>query len=432
MGKSNRQRRAAEQGERDIRQRAPFTLPPPSGSASMLGVDEIERLVIEGAGAGGRGGIDAFLTLTSARADSRTVDEVCVRQLEGAVASLWQRGWQPGDIVRATRKQAGADHARLAAAIVLSQARSYETMPVSPRWQSQLDELGARWWAAGPVPLATWRDRAKIDRSRSVLLALELLGLLARAPRLPKVEATPGEAMAGAPGSPDERVLARVRALLAKAESTTFADEGDALVAKAQELIARHSIDQALLGAAQGAAPAGRRVGVDDPYASAKATLLACIAHANRCRAVWIADLRYVELFGFDSDLDAVELLFTSLLVQATSSMFASAERFGASSRRPSFRRSFIIGFASRIGERLREAAAASQAGAVADHGDALLPVLATRSDAIDAAFDAAYPNLGRMRTSVSSPLGLSEGIDAADRAALGDDELSGRSGLPA
>lgn len=50
----------------------------------------------------------------------------------------------------------------------------------------------------------------------------------------------PKEAASG-----DDRVLARVRALLAKAESTEFPDEAEALLAKAQALISRHAIDRA-------------------------------------------------------------------------------------------------------------------------------------------------------------------------------------------
>ena len=59
--------------------------------------------------------------------------------------------------------------------------------------------------------------------------------------------ARPRPRRAGRSGS---RMLDRVRALLAKAESTTFPAEAEALTGKAQELIARHSIDEALLAAA--------------------------------------------------------------------------------------------------------------------------------------------------------------------------------------
>ena len=47
----------------------------------------------------------------------------------------------------------------------------------------------------------------------------------------------------GTVGEP--KMLARIRALLAKAEATTFVEEADAFTAKAQELMARHAIDAA-------------------------------------------------------------------------------------------------------------------------------------------------------------------------------------------
>jgi hypothetical protein len=47
-----------------------------------------------------------------------------------------------------------------------------------------------------------------------------------------------------APADLDQRMLDRVRALLAKAESTDFPQEADAFTARAQELMARHRIDR--------------------------------------------------------------------------------------------------------------------------------------------------------------------------------------------
>ncbi|MDP9441581.1 MAG: DUF2786 domain-containing protein, partial [Actinomycetota bacterium] len=52
---------------------------------------------------------------------------------------------------------------------------------------------------------------------------------------------------AGVPDSIDDRILSRVRALLAKAESTEFAPEAEAFTEKAQELMARYAIDDPVL-----------------------------------------------------------------------------------------------------------------------------------------------------------------------------------------
>ena len=51
---------------------------------------------------------------------------------------------------------------------------------------------------------------------------------------------------AGVAAPLDHRLLARVRALLARAELTGFDEEAEALTAKAQELITRHAIADAL------------------------------------------------------------------------------------------------------------------------------------------------------------------------------------------
>jgi hypothetical protein len=206
-------------------------------------------------------------------------------------------------------------------------------------------------------------------------------------------------------GPADDRVLGRIRALLAKAESTEFAEEAEALSARAQALMAKYSIDHALLAARQGAeeTPGGCRIAVDNPYESPKVQLLNEVAKANRCRTVWLRELGLVTVIGFRADLDAVELLFTSLLVQANTAMMrAGAKRDSRGrSRTRAFRQSFLISYAYRIGERLSHAAEhaveeatdeQAAARSADDRGDSgagrpgtdLVPLLAARDAAID------------------------------------------------
>ena len=61
-------------------------------------------------------------------------------------------------------------------------------------------------------------------------------------------------------------------------------------------------------------------------------------------------------MVGFAGDVEAVELLFTSLLVQATAAMMRAGSRTGRNgrSRTRSFRQSFLHAYAVRIGQRLR------------------------------------------------------------------------------
>ena len=155
-------------------------------------------------------------------------------------------------------------------------------------------------------------------------------------------------------------MLDKVRALLAKAESTEFPQEAEALTSRAEQLMARHAsiMRCSPRRPATGEKPAGRRLPVDNPYESPKAVLLSEVAQANRCKAVWSKALGFSTVLGFPSDLDAVELLFTSLLIQATSALVHEGSKYGPGgrSRTRAFRQSFLGSYASRIGERLRGA----------------------------------------------------------------------------
>lgn len=243
---------------------------------------------------------------------------------------------------------------------------------------------------------------------------VRFLGQLAFLQPVPRVAAP-------MPDDVDAGMLAKIRALLAKAESTTFPHEAEALTAKAQELLGRHRIDEAALGNGHGNGPNGRRIWLDAPYTSAKFALLAAVARANRCTAIRLGGIDVCHVVGFPSDLEVVEVLHTSLLVQATTAMAAAGRQVDARgrSRTRSFRQSFLVGFAARIGQRLRDANAAGEADGVAAHGPDLLPVLARRSQEVDVAVAEAFPHLRRSRAATSNGAGLAAGVAAADRADL-------------
>jgi hypothetical protein len=183
----------------------------------------------------------------------------------------------------------------------------------------------------------------------------------------------------------------------------------------------RHAIERTLADAAEPAqrTPVVRRLWLDAPYTSAKAMLVGAVARSNHCSSVRIVGFDFVTLVGFERDLAGVELLSTSLLVQATRAMTASGAQVGryGQSRTRSFRRSFLIAYATRIGERLRESAAGAESAADAESGGALVPVLAARDGAVDDAVAAMFPELTHTRVSVSNAAGWGAGRAAADLA---------------
>lgn len=229
------------------------------------------------------------------------------------------------------------------------------------------------------------------------------------------------------PPAPDPGVLHKVRSLLAKAESTSYPEEAEALTAKAQQLTDRHAIDRAVLAAGSPATerPEGRAVVVEAPYARPKFQLLSVLATANRCRSVLDTGTGIATVVGFPDDRATVELLYTSLLVQATRAMLHAGDSPRTRSR--AYRQAFLLAYAARIGSRLREAAAATEAEAAARHGEGLLPVLAERRDAVDQRVAEEFPQLRRMRITASDPAGFAAGHAAAERARLGVAEVAGR-----
>lgn len=227
-----------------------------------------------------------------------------------------------------------------------------------------------------------------------------------------------------------ETWLNRVNALLAKAESTEFPEEAEALMAKAQTLMARHAIDDAMLAAA-GRDPAERPetevVVVEAPYATAKAALLSTVASANHCRCVMGAaggGTQRCVVVGHPADLANVRTLFAALSVHAARAVMTAEVPPYDTPRR--FRHAFLLAFTGRIGERLRAASAAAEREAAVEAGSGVAVVLADRAGAVDQAFRAAFPHVRTARFSSSSGAGAASGRAAADRAGLNQAGLSG------
>ncbi|MDX3514938.1 DUF2786 domain-containing protein [Streptomyces caniscabiei] len=371
---------------------------------------------------------DAALdTGASLLAADPAADAELARRGREFVAGAWRRGWQPADVVRYARRELADEHVRLLARLVVAEHEEARAgarpHPPGPRWSAQLDEIGEL--AAHP---------ARADRFSHATVSLELYRLLLRLPTLDPLDRPREAGAAKNSPHPESRMLSRIRALLAKAEATGFPEEAEALSAKAQELMARHSIDEALLAARAHSkdAPGACRIGVDPPYETAKAVLLDAVARANRCEAVWNEALGFSTVVGFEADLEVVELLHTSLLVQATTAMTKAeaAQRKGGRKRTKTFRQSFLAAYAHRIGDRLAAVAeaqvaearaAAAEAGGVGGAGapeQDLLPVLAARDVAVHDEFSRMFPDTVTTRVrGVSDLAGWQQGAEAADRA---------------
>lgn len=436
MGRANRDRRRMK--ERARRRRPPASPPHAASPQAAASPAQEAAALVEAAVAAlmagegdATGGLVQRLAADRGSAWSAAVDRALNTSLRHMVTFAWHGGWQPVDVVRVVRRHLRAAHLVLARAVIAEEMSCYAQMTVDPRWRSQIAEVAAVvWWPSTMSAVQACAQQARASRADFLLCAVQLLAALRTLPAQQVLLPLPGSVVPTARGDTppdvDERILARVRALLAKAESTNFPAEAETFTAGAQALMARHAIDHAML-AASGRAPAdqpmGRRIGIDAPYEAAKAALLESVASANRSRVVWSRQYGFATVVGHPADLDTVEVLFTSLLVQAVAAVAREGRRLSGDgvSRTRSFRQSFLVSYAHRIGERLSESTRRETDVKAAQAGrDTLLPVLRSRDEAVERAMVALFPQTVELSVKSSwDGEGWARGRAAAQLAAL-------------
>jgi len=237
---------------------------------------------------------------------------------------------------------------------------------------------------------------------------------------------------------PSTPLLDRVRKLLTKAEAEGVTPaEAEALTAKAAELMARYGIDRALLAAAQPETdkPADQVIDVDNPWAQVKAHLLTGLAAALRCQCVLIPRRdpgTRVHVFGYFSDIERADILYTSLLVQMARALTAVPVPARARSPR-AWRRSWMLGYVSAVVTRVQ---AAEQRAA--DDSDAATPaggpstalVLADRAVTVRLQAQQAYPRTRTARITYTGS-GYGAGYQEGQNADIGGAKV-GRGSAPA
>jgi hypothetical protein len=444
MGRNNQQRRAEKKRRRSERSDGR-----PAGNRPAWGLapeDMLDREVsilvfaaVTAAGAADHEELDAIVSAIAAATASHGRGKVIPRigaKFVEVLDIVWEGGWQPSEVAREIGRSCGA--AAVGAVTAAMGARgawaSADGAPMPEAWARQLDELGV---CRIDGPGDDWILRAAAgggggDLRATVRAVIEALAVLMTLPDIEVLVPPPSQWAAyqglACATRVDDPVLAKVRALLAKAESTTFEAESEALTAKAQELMARHAIDEALARdrGERSERPMTRRLPVDDPYASAKSHLLQVVAESNGVRCVWYGTFAMMAVVGFEADLDAVEVLFTSLLVQGSREMLARGsvvDRYGRSRTR-SFRQSFFLAFAGRIRERLLAASSYARQAAEGELTTSLLPVLARRDEEVGEALRAAFPTLHQVAgPRVTNEDGWRAGRTAAELATLGPEQ---------
>ena len=357
-----------------------------------------------------------------------SVHDRAARILDDTLDTVFENGWQPAELVHVTRQSAGGDGAVVMIEAIGSHAARNSADNLAPdSWRDQLSELEAN--SAGGTTadrLRRWRSHNRRSSTQSWYTLLLVLGcatwLLPIETLLPPPTRWTSRTTSAAPRQPaDSKMLGRIRGLLAKAESTQFPAEAEALSAKAQDLMTRYAIDSALLDAGNPRSViddvSSRRIMVGNPYSKSKLLLLHSVCTANGARTVWKKKYLLATVIGLPVDLDLCELLYTSLLVQSARALDEVGD--SSTSRTRSFRHAFLIAYAHRIGERLQDARKRATAAATQHHGSGLVPILAKRSDAVDRVYAARYPSTKTVTFGSNNAQGWIAGRAAAERADL-------------
>jgi Protein of unknown function (DUF2786) len=163
----------------------------------------------------------------------------------------------------------------------------------------------------------------------------------------------------------DDKMLARIAALLRKAENTDNVHEAEAYLAAAQRLATTTSIDLAVARShsaerTKAQLPTQRTITIGAAGTRGLRTyvqLFVVIAAANDVKCDVASNSTFVYAYGFAEDIDATHALYASLVVQMVK---ASDAYLATGNHRPTptitARLNFQLAFGARVGRRLSEA----------------------------------------------------------------------------
>lgn len=192
-------------------------------------------------------------------------------------------------------------------------------------------------------------------------------------------------------------ILSTLRLMLAKAEDPACTPaERDAFLDKAQAMMTAHAIESHMLGMADPKQREGivkvRLLATTDKatlFIKAKRELLSGLAEVNQCRTVIGAGRAWLDVIGHASDVEMVQVMFASIMIQLQTAL-AAAERVGEVAGRTA-RVSYAHGYVRRVYGRLTAAKRAAASDSTTP-GTAL--VLVDRTALVSNELPELYPNL--------------------------------------
>jgi hypothetical protein len=235
--------------------------------------------------------------------------------------------------------------------------------------------------------------------------------------------------------TPDnDRMLRKVRALLDLAENAAATEEErNTAMATATEMMAKYGIDQAMANARGQIREEiiARRIDILNPYGYEKASLAAYIGDALNCQVVshrFGTTYNGVTMIGYQNDVARTEMLYTSLLLQATRQIMDVRPEYSwpTPSETTRYRKNWFMAFAVRVGRRVLAIEIRAARRFEDDHaGAGTALVLADRKTQAQVFRDTLFTDLEAHKRRDRRGDGAREGALAGQVADIGDGKLA-------
>lgn len=241
----------------------------------------------------------------------------------------------------------------------------------------------------------------------------------------------------------NDKMLAKIRGLLAKADRTDNAAEAETFREKAFELLAKYGIDEAMAtrGGTTEEDVEGNKLKavtftVRDAYAEERILLIWGIARSLHCAGIRL-DVDKVQIWGVTRHVRRVRFLYDLLHSQMVSEASRARPKnpfavglntmTGDVKNVTQYRADFMLGFSNRVSDRLRaqEARAAGMYDGTNGGSEAAL-MLADDYNRALAAMRKRYPNTSAGKARTGHGEGYGAGQAAGNRADVGNTRVGG------
>jgi len=225
-------------------------------------------------------------------------------------------------------------------------------------------------------------------------------------------------------------LISKIEALFKQAANTPYPDEAATFQAKAQELMTKYQIEEAMLNnRVLDDELTTFDVMINNPYLVDKAILLNAVAQNNYCKVV--RHPKFARVYGYSNDIRMVVAMYTALEIDMINQMWVAFKDKTEYTSTVSWKKSFFGGYANRIHHRLKTAKKEQFDETSKNNGnDEFALVLVKKDKSVEDYYNSNTFALRTTTRTLTSASGYGAGSSAGNRADIGQSRIGGRAAL--